>query len=95
MVNGEFSYSVFHFERPEWSPQDAWKVRDKFPGYPHVMFTMKHDLLGDDEKLLRGEVLAILAIMASRLEAPDLKDHLIIPVSLRLRFIIIVSHIHI
>lgn len=41
---------------------------------------MRHGVAGD-ETPLRGEVRAILATMRTRLEAPSLKSHMIIPVS--------------
>jgi hypothetical protein len=49
---------------------------------PHVMFTFSHNVKGDDDdRLLRGELLAMLATMKTRLSSSRLKDHLVVPVS--------------
>jgi hypothetical protein len=57
-----------------------WERRDaKYK--PHLMFGLKHDLV-NDERLLRGEVLAILAAIKSRMESVVLvlQKHVIVPV---------------
>ncbi|RHZ43228.1 uncharacterized protein CDV56_100528 [Aspergillus thermomutatus] len=47
---------------------------------PHVMFSLVHEYASDDNKLLRGEVLAILATMLTRLTSNEYQDHNVIPV---------------
>jgi hypothetical protein len=59
-----------------WTPITCYILP---PKYPHVMFTMIHGIVGD-KRLLRGEVIAILSAMRTRLDLPSLADHLIIPV---------------
>lgn len=61
----------------KWTPIDAWQAPK---GKTHVMFTMAHGYQGD-ERLLRGEVLAIVAAMITRLERRSLQSRNIIPVS--------------
>jgi hypothetical protein len=46
---------------------------------PHVMLAMNHGVAGD-EKLLKGDVLAILAALQSRMECAELQKHMVIPV---------------
>lgn len=83
-ANRQFSNAVIHdnfehtvFNSTKWNPVGTWKPPE---GYPHVMFTMARGFQGDD-KLLRGEVLAIVAAMLTRLKIPSLRSHKIIPVS--------------
>lgn len=77
VIDDDFDNSVFH---RVWTPRHIWEPR--YENFPHAMFTMEHALLkNEQEDLLRGEVLAIAAAMITRLEQPDLKDHVIIPVS--------------
>lgn len=57
MLDPEFEDTVFNFARPQWSPIGVWKVSELLEPHPHVMFTMRHDLEGDENRLLRGEVL--------------------------------------
>ncbi|KAL1968426.1 hypothetical protein VTN77DRAFT_1955 [Rasamsonia byssochlamydoides] len=80
----QFSNSVIHdafeetvFNSMKWTPINAWQPPK---GQPHVMFTMAHGYLGDEKLLLRGEVLAIVAAMITRLERRSLQSHNIIPV---------------
>ena len=55
-----------------------WERRDaKYK--PHLMFGLRHDLV-NDERLLRVEVLAILAAIKSRMESVVLQKHVIVPV---------------
>jgi hypothetical protein len=89
ILHPRFRDSVYVYRTdPEWSPVSFWKIKhDLEVDYPHVTLTMQHGLdAGEDERLLRGEVLTILAIMRTRLEVPLLKDHLVIPVSYHARF---------
>lgn len=88
-ANRQFSNSIIHdffyktvWNSLTWRPVNAWKPPE---GYPHVMFMMEHGFQGDD-KLLRGEVLAIVAAMITRLQMPSLESHKIVPVSTTLLF---------
>ena len=45
------------------------------------MLTIAHGFLGDNDKLLRGGVLAIVATMLTRLESDAFREHNLIPVS--------------
>lgn len=69
---------VFHLLDPEWRPSRGLVHTAEDP-HPHIMFTMVHDTKGN-EKLLRGEVFAILVTIKTQLTILWLKDHFIIPV---------------
>ncbi|OJJ29742.1 hypothetical protein ASPWEDRAFT_32980 [Aspergillus wentii DTO 134E9] len=82
-----FSYALFKeqnmdtiFIEPShtFNPAGAWEVKGKYKHKPHLIFTMKHDIIGD-VRLLRGEVLAIIAALRSRLVPDMFKEHLVIP----------------
>jgi hypothetical protein len=72
-----FDDELFHSLR--WRPNDAYRARYAC-SKPHVMFTWIHVYPSDENKLLRGEVLAILATMLTRLTSDDYRDHTVIPV---------------
>lgn len=67
------------FSSTEWSPIDTWELHGE---YPHAMLTMAHRVRGNDKKLLKGELLTILAIMRTHLAVASLESHVIIPVSI-------------
>lgn len=47
-----------------WYASDAWESGNP-QKQPHVMLTLAHKYEGNDSSLLRGEVLAIIAVMLS------------------------------
>jgi hypothetical protein len=59
-----------HFHSLKWHPNDAWRARYA-SSKPHVMFTLIHEYPSDDNKLLHRQVLAILAMMLTRLISDD------------------------
>lgn len=74
-----FTYPLVEYRpRPEWHVQDVVHI----PGheFPHLCVTIAHDLLGNDQCLLRGELLAIIRIMIDRLESDDFREHRKAPV---------------
>ncbi|KAF7182490.1 hypothetical protein CNMCM7691_002060 [Aspergillus felis] len=82
----DFANGIFHsaflddvFHSQHWYPLNAWQS-GKPKDQPHVMFTMAHEYEGKNSCLLRGEVLAIIAIMLTRLASDSLTEHNIIPV---------------
>lgn len=79
ILHDVFDDDVLHSKN--WYPKDAWQS-GKPKDQPHVMFTVAHEYEGNDNSLLRGEVLAIVATMLTRLERNSFKHHNIIPVRL-------------
>ncbi|RQM07990.1 hypothetical protein DH86_00003617, partial [Scytalidium sp. 3C] len=76
-----FTYPLVEYRpRPEWHVQDVVHI----PGheFPHLCVTIAHDLLGNDQCLLRGELLAIIRIMIDRLESDDFREHRKAPILL-------------
>ncbi|RLL93681.1 hypothetical protein CFD26_103290 [Aspergillus turcosus] len=85
-IPSDFSKCIFHdvfddelLHSGKWRPNDAWRARSAL-SKPHVMFTLVHEYPSVDNKLLRGEVLAILATMLTRLTSNEYRDHTVIPV---------------
>ncbi|KAI9926152.1 hypothetical protein MW887_004615 [Aspergillus wentii] len=58
----------------------VWESRGPGEKAPHVILLLKNDLVKED-KLLRGELLIILAAMETRLTHDMFKKHLVIPVT--------------
>ncbi|RLL97217.1 hypothetical protein CFD26_106919 [Aspergillus turcosus] len=82
----DFGRGIFHdafdddiLHSKHWYPEDAWESV-KPEDQPHVMLTLAHEYEVKDDSLLRGEVLAIVATMVTRLESESFKHHSIIPV---------------
>src|SRR5882762_2792317 len=75
LLDDDFVDAVFYSLK--FHPTDMWLDHQ---GRPHVMFCLEHDC-ESDERLLPGELLAIVAIMLTRLRHPSFKSHSIIPVS--------------
>lgn len=76
--------TIFLINKPCWSPINAYlDTQDK----PHIMFTMRHDIV-EREELLRGEVLAISAAIWSRLQATEgsVAEHIYVPLGSTLWF---------
>ena len=79
---GDFEGGIWN---DRWEPVNGYRAPDGST-QPHVMFTMAHKFKGSRKgrpTLLRGEVLAIVAAMITRLESKDYEEHNIIPVSRR------------
>ncbi|CAL5871328.1 uncharacterized protein PFLUO_LOCUS5578 [Penicillium psychrofluorescens] len=70
-----------HEQRPMWKVGDAWRARG---GKPHIIITATFGVNPREtkERILRGEVLAILAAIRTRLFRSDMREHLVIPVML-------------
>lgn len=65
----------------EFASREGWIAPDsQRENEPHVMITMEHFYAGD-EKISRGEILAILAVMMTQLDHDTLQSHYITPVS--------------
>src|SRR4030095_1769802 len=64
---------------PEWSYCSVWKTRGEGL-FPHTMLTLVHAIEGDNDHLLRGELLVIVDVIRSRLNDPKMQKHNIIPV---------------
>ncbi|QKX58656.1 uncharacterized protein TRUGW13939_05783 [Talaromyces rugulosus] len=58
-----------------------WTRRDDAAKKPHIMLAVKHNVAGD-ERLLKGDVLVILAALKTRMEWAKLQKHIIIPIML-------------
>lgn len=69
-----------HRDSPMWQGEDAYHVRGD--GQPHMKFGMIYDVDGEDDKLLRGELLALLRLMIGRSNLKAFVDHMVIPVSI-------------
>ncbi|XHG07801.1 hypothetical protein AWENTII_010933 [Aspergillus wentii] len=80
---GACDETVFHsyyyedlFKRRFFTPSVAWQLP---PQYPHTMFILQHNIQ-EQERLFRGEVMSILAAIITRMELPELSEHMVIPV---------------
>ncbi|KAE8404816.1 hypothetical protein BDV37DRAFT_282352 [Aspergillus pseudonomiae] len=80
MLDAAFHYQTFYSEHPRYSPVHAWEFKNR-EEKPHLMLSLKHGIAHED-KILRGELLTILAIMQSRMPWPMFKDHVIVPIML-------------
>ena len=69
-------HDVFQNRNPRWKPD----IGAQATNWPHTFFLLQHQMQADD-RLLRGEVLAILAAIRTRLDLPELSEHIIVPVS--------------
>ena len=63
----------------DWSPEEVWQARDR-ESKPHVLVTQAQALTGENDELLRSELLTLVAVMISRLEDENFQRHEIIPV---------------
>ena len=50
---------------------------------PHISCTLTYDINGDDDNLLRGELLTLIRIMRGRMRHRDFIEHDVVPVSFR------------
>jgi len=67
--------------RPEWSYRSVWKTRGA-GSFPHTMLTLVHAIDGDNDQLLRGELLVIVDVIRSRLKDPEMQEHNTTPILL-------------
>lgn len=74
-----FRDQLFGERNPTWYPHEALMLPSS-EGLPHTMFFLAHEVPGVEGKLLRGEVLVIVAAINTRLSLPTLSSHPIIPV---------------
>ncbi|RAH67365.1 uncharacterized protein BO66DRAFT_422169 [Aspergillus aculeatinus CBS 121060] len=59
----------------------AVSVTDYWTGnYPHFKVMLESDAIGDENKLLRGEIMTITDIMAARLRTKSLRPHIVAPI---------------
>ncbi|KAL2796615.1 hypothetical protein BJX66DRAFT_335859 [Aspergillus keveii] len=49
-------------------------------GHSHILFTMYHDIVPEEDLLCRRELLAILGFMLTRMKSPYFEDHHVVPV---------------
>ncbi|KAJ0425038.1 hypothetical protein BJY00DRAFT_308923 [Aspergillus carlsbadensis] len=49
-------------------------------GRSHIVFTMCHDLVPEEDVIYRRELLAILGFMLTRMKSPYFEDHHVVPV---------------
>ena len=75
-----FRDPLFDERNPTWYPYKALRLHHS-KKLPHTMFFLAHRIPGVEGKLLRGEVLAIVAAIKTRLSLRSLMGHCIIPVS--------------
>ena len=81
-MDDELEETVAYQNDPIWSPIASLSAKDESK-HPHFIIFMSHyDTEGDDNHLLRGELLTILAMMITRMEHPSFEKHCIIPVSI-------------
>lgn len=74
-VDEDFEEVIACQENPTWSPIASLVAKDEIK-FPHFIVLMSHnDNEGDDDCLLRGEVLAILAMMITRMKHPSFEKH--------------------
>ena len=91
MMDDELEETVAYQNDPIWSPIASLSAKDESK-YPHFIIFMSHyDTEGDDNHLLRGELLTILAMMITRMEHPSFEKHCIIPVSI---FFFFLNYVH-
>ncbi|KAJ5106011.1 hypothetical protein NUU61_003358 [Penicillium alfredii] len=62
-------------------PANLRNVPNPNPPLPHVKCLMESDVMGDN-RLLRGEIMAIIHVMDARLSAKSLRPHLMAPMLL-------------
>ena len=78
VFNRVFWDELFYPSKVRYMPVAAFVPRSR--NRPHLMFCMKYNIKEDD-KLLRGEILAIVAAIITRLQRFSSGGHLYIPVS--------------
>lgn len=91
MIKRGLRRTIFLEQEPCFAPDTGWHTNDETT-LPHLMFTMKHGIDGDDN-LLRGELLTIVGAMRSRMSVDIFAKHVIIPVRAR-EFLLVISSTH-
>lgn len=75
-----YTETLFFESDPSFAPVASWATKDQ-PNRPHIMFTMRSTAEPTpDEQLLRGELLAIMAAMISRMSFRMFQKHAVVPV---------------
>lgn len=77
--------SVSPTRRPEWCASSIYHHRDT-ERVPHIKCIMIYDTDGDNNTLLRGELLALIRIIKGRLSTVCFVDHYIAPVRISFFF---------
>lgn len=74
--------ALFFENDPSFAPVASWITKDQAK-QPHIMLTMRNEtvLKEGDERILRGELMALTAAICSRMVFPHFKQHAVIPVS--------------
>ncbi|KKZ66140.1 hypothetical protein EMCG_08129 [[Emmonsia] crescens] len=67
-------------KEPRWQVQAAWNVAHA--SVPHMKVLMYSGIIGNEDELFRGELLAIIDVMCRRLNTKSLRPHIIAPVLL-------------
>ena len=73
-----YADTLFLEENPSFAPVASW-VTNNQQEMPHIMLTLRHEATVD-ERLLRGELLTIVAAMNSRLSFRYFRRHVVAPV---------------
>ena len=71
--------ALFFENDPSFAPVASWTTKDQAK-QPHIMLTMRNETVGDD-RLLRGELMALTAAICSRMAFHHFKQNAVIPVS--------------
>lgn len=66
-------------KEPRWQVQAAWNI--SHATVPHMKVLMYSGIIGNKDKLFRGELLAVIDVMYGRLNTKSLRPHTIAPVS--------------
>ena len=73
-----YADTLFLEENPSFAPVASWVTINQ-QEWPHIMLTLRHEATVDD-RLLRGELLTIVAAMNSRLSFRYFRRHVVAPV---------------
>lgn len=73
------------FSSPEWIAEGVEGDDKEYEPFPHLRFGISHDTNGDN-RLLRGELLAIMRLMMGRFRPKAFANHCVIPVSLSSKY---------
>jgi hypothetical protein len=62
---------------------EVWEAWEPLENLPHVMFIMAFEqkMQSENQPLLKGECLQIIAAMITRVQLPALQEHKVFPVS--------------
>ena len=76
-----YAETLFFEEIPAFAPVASW-VTNNQQERPHIMLTLRHEATVD-ERLLRGELLTIVAAMNRRLSFRYFRRHAVAPVRMK------------